>query len=102
MSANILYSMAGVTLFCVGLYAVIVYAHLLRKILAINVMSTGTALLLIAATRRTPTMIPDPVPQALVITGIVVLVSATAFALALVCRINDKTGKARLPEENSE
>jgi multicomponent Na+:H+ antiporter subunit C len=34
----------------------------------------------------------DPVPQAMVITGIVVAISATALALALVLRIANATG----------
>ena len=56
---------------------------LLRKVLALNVMGSGVFLLLIAAAYRGPDAAPDPVPHALVLTGIVVAVSATALALAL-------------------
>jgi multicomponent Na+:H+ antiporter subunit C len=35
----------------------------------------------------------DPVPQALVITGIVVAFSATAMAVALLVRFNKETGE---------
>ena len=35
----------------------------------------------------------DPVPQALVITGIVVAFSATAMAVALLVRLNKETGR---------
>lgn len=101
MSVTVLYSLAGVALFGLGLYGVIAHAHLLRKILAVNIMSTGVALLLIATARRMPKGAPDPVPHALVLTGIVVIVSATAFALALACRIHAATGEARLPERES-
>jgi multicomponent Na+:H+ antiporter subunit C len=38
----------------------------------------------------------DPVPQALVITGIVVAFSATALAIALLLRIFGQTGQATL------
>ena len=102
MNPNALYSLVGVALFCMGLYAVVVHPHLLRKILAINVMSTGVSLLLIATARRAAGAPPDPVPHALVLTGIVVVVSATAFALALACRLHRETGRARLPEREAE
>jgi multicomponent Na+:H+ antiporter subunit C len=38
----------------------------------------------------------DPIPQALVITGIVVAFSATALAIALLLRLFEATGSARL------
>jgi multicomponent Na+:H+ antiporter subunit C len=40
------------------------------------------------------------VPQALVITGIVVAFSATAMAVALVLRLSDETGVTTLDSEN--
>jgi len=39
---------------------------------------------------------PDPVPQALVLTGIVIAVSTTAFALALMVRLFRKQGHATI------
>ena len=42
---------------------------------------------------------PDPVPHAMVITGIVVTVSATALALVLMLKVLEMTGKAELYEE---
>ena len=45
---------------------------------------------------------PDPVPHAMVLTGIVVAVSATALALALACRIHQETGNARITENEPE
>jgi multicomponent Na+:H+ antiporter subunit C len=38
----------------------------------------------------------------MVITGIVVAVSATALALALMLRVQAETGRAELPEEHQE
>ena len=102
MSPVFLYALVGVGLFCLGLYALIVHAHLLRKILAINVMGSGVFLILVALARRTGNAVPDPVPHAMVITGIVVAVSATAFALMLMLRVVAETGKAELPDEQSE
>lgn len=94
------YIFAGIALFGLGCYALVVQAHLLRKILAVNVMGTGISLLLIATAYDAET--PDPVPQALVITGIAVLVSATALALVLTCAIWEKTGRADLSEGDGE
>lgn len=102
MSPPFLYAMVGVGLFCLGLYSVIVHAHLFRKILAINVMGSGVFLVLVALANRTHVAMPDPVPHAMVITGIVVAVSATAFALMLLLRVVEETGQAELPDERSE
>jgi len=102
MSSILLYVLVGVGLFTLGLYALIVHTHLLRKILAINVMGSGVFLMLVALGGRTPGAAPDPVPHAMVITGIVVAVSATALALALVLRVQAATGRAELPEEPLE
>ena len=99
MSHVSLYALVGTGLFGLGLYALIVHAHLLRKILAINVMGSGVFLVLVALAGRAPGASPAPVPHAMVITGIVVAVSATALALALMLRVHAVTGRARLPEQ---
>ena len=98
MSTAFLYALVGVGLFALGLHALIVHAHLLRKILAINVMGSGTFLVLISLARRTATGSPDTVPQAMVITGIVIAVSATALALALMLRLTAHTGRPELSD----
>jgi multicomponent Na+:H+ antiporter subunit C len=97
-----LYALVGMGLFILGLYALIVHAHLLRKIMAINIMGSGVFLVLVALGGRTAGASPDPVPHAMVITGIVVAVSATALALALMLRVRAETGQDRLPEEPIE
>ena len=102
MSAAFFYALVGVGLFSLGLYALIVHVHLLRKILAINVMGSGIFLVLVALARRTGEVQPDAVPHAMVITGIVVAVSATALALTLMLRLTAETGCAKLPDERRE
>ena len=99
MSAALCYGLAGVALFGIALYAFIAYSHLLRKILAFNIMGSGVFLTFIALAYRTGSSSPDPVPHAMVLTGIVVSISATALALALACRIHATTGRAELPED---
>ena len=98
MNQMIVYALVGVGLFTLGLYALIVHAHLLRKILAINVMGSGVFLILVALAARRQNLPPDPVPHAMVITGIVVAVSATALALALMLRLRSEAGRDTLPE----
>jgi len=102
MSNVFLYALVGIGLFTLGLHALIVHTHLLRKILAINVMGSGVFMVLVALAARTQGLAPDPVPHAMVITGIVVAISATALALALVLRVQQATGRAELPVEPLE
>lgn len=102
MSYVSLYALLGVGLLVLGLYALIVHAHLLRKILAINVMGTGVFLVLVALAARNQDAPPDPVPHAMVITGIVVAVSATALALILMLKVNEATGKNELLDRDRD
>lgn len=89
-----LYSLVGIALFCIALRAVILATSPLRAILAVNVMSSGVFLVLVALARRAPGPVPDPVPHAMVITGIVVAVSATAMAIVLTQRLRaDASGR---------
>jgi multicomponent Na+:H+ antiporter subunit C len=87
--------MAAAAVIGAGVYGLLVAGHLLRKLLAINLLGSGAFLLLVALAGRSGGA-PDPVPQALVITGIVVAVSMTAFALALLDRLFRETGQARM------
>ena len=100
MSALLLYALAGAGLFGLGLYALIVHASLLRKILAVNIMGSGVFLILVALARRAGGEYPDAVPHAMVITGIVVAVSATALALNLMLKLGATTRDDVLPEDD--
>ena len=102
MSHAMLYACVAVGLFSLGLYALIVHAHLLRKILAINIMGSGVFLLLVALAKRNVDAVPDAVPSAMVITGIVVAVSATALALTLMRQLHAESGRVQLPEDQQE
>lgn len=89
MNSVTLAALGGAVLIGLGLYGLIAHPHLLRKILAFNVMGGGVFLLFGTIARRGAAagVGADPVPQALVITGIVVAFSATALAVALLLRI---------------
>lgn len=86
MNHEALYSVAGIILFFMGLYSLISNTHLVRKVIGFNIMGSGIFLLLVSFAERTPQP-PDPVPHAMVLTGIVVTVSVTGFALMLIKRI---------------
>jgi multicomponent Na+:H+ antiporter subunit C len=83
MSAAFWYAVTGLVLFAVGLYGLIAGEPFLRKLLGVNIMGSGVFLILVAGAYRGVGETPDPVPHALVLTGIVVAVSTTALALAL-------------------
>ena len=90
MTAQFLYGGAGLILFVLGLWSFLVHAPLLRKLIALNIMGGGVFHVLIAVAYRGDRVPPDPVPHALVLTGIVVAVSATALALVLGARMQDE------------
>ena len=102
MSASFLYALVGIGLFSLSLYGLVAHTHLLRKILALNIMGSGIFLVLVALAGRTGEAPPDAVPHAMVITGIVVAVSATALALTLMLKLAAETGRAELPDEGRE
>jgi multicomponent Na+:H+ antiporter subunit C len=90
MTAQLLYGSAGLLLFVLGLWSFLVHEPLLRKVIALNITGAGVFHVLIAVAYRGDAAPPDPVPHALVLTGIVVAVSATALALILGGRLRDK------------
>ena len=83
MSLTLLYALTGAALFLLGLRAALLHAGLLARVVALNVSGAGVFLILVAIAYREAGQPVDPIPQALVLTGLVVAVSATALALAL-------------------
>ncbi len=98
MSAETLYGLCAAALVGLGLFGSIVDPQPLRKILAFNLLGGGVFLLFGVIARRGAAagMAADPVPQAMVITGIVVAFSATALAVTLLLRLFETTGQATL------
>lgn len=94
---------AGFVLILVGLYGALTNCNMLRMIVAFTVANTGVNLVLVAVGhmvgRTAPILdaavpvveasarIIDPVPQALVLTAIVIGVGITALMLAYVYRL---------------
>ena len=103
MNAVTLYGVCSTVLVGLGLYGLIMHPEPLRKILAFNLIGGGVFLLLGVVARRGAAtgFSGDPVPQALVITGLVVAFASTALALALLVRLSSEPGRANLPSEGS-
>jgi multicomponent Na+:H+ antiporter subunit C len=98
MGAATAYGVLGAVLIGLGLFGLIVHPRPLRKILAFNLIGGGVFLLFGVVARRGASagLGGDPVPQALVITGLVVAFAATALAVALLLRLFQETGRATL------
>jgi len=101
MSDATLYGLCAAGLVGLGLFGLIVQPQPLRKILAFNLIGGGVFLLFGVIARRGAAagFGGDPVPQALIITGIVVAFSATALAVALLLRLFKETGRATLQSD---
>ena len=104
MTAATVFGLCAALLVGIGLFGLIVNPHPLRKILAFNVIGSGVFVLLGAVARRGAAagMAGDPVPQALLITGIVVAFSATALAVALLRRLFEESGSVTLSTDAPE
>jgi multicomponent Na+:H+ antiporter subunit C len=86
----------AVVLFCIGFYTVIMRRNIIKKLIGLNIMETAVFFFYISlgyleggvAPIRVggadPSNMVNPIPQALILTGIVVAVSVTALALSMV------------------
>ncbi|MCB4769334.1 NADH-quinone oxidoreductase subunit K [Ancylobacter sp. Lp-2] len=85
-----LFGLTGAALVGIGLFGLIVHPTALRKLLAFNLVGAGVFLVFGVLARRAAAagLAGDPVPQAIVITGIVVAFAATALAATLLARLS--------------
>lgn len=84
------YVVLGALLFAMGLYGIFARRNVVLKLVAVNIAASGVFLLMVSAAPPMPDGGTDPLPQALVLTGIVISVAVTAFALALVRRLAER------------
>jgi multicomponent Na+:H+ antiporter subunit C len=98
MSTVTLFGLCAAALVGLGLYGALTHPQPLRKLIAFNLLGSGVFLLFGVFARRGAWQAVggDPVPQALVITGIVVAFAATALAVALLLRLHKESGEATL------
>lgn len=87
-----LYLIAGAGLFALGAFYAFASRERLRRVLAVNVMGNGAFLVLLSRAWSVGVdgAGPDPVPQALVLTGIVVAAAATGLALSFATWLDEE------------
>ena len=98
-------------LFAIGFANLLLQNNLIKKIIGLNIMDTGTYLFLAEKGyirgRIAPIVVDgiqdvdkyiNPIPSGLVLTGIVVSVSVTALMLALTVRLYDRYHSLNLDE----
>jgi multicomponent Na+:H+ antiporter subunit C len=83
------FGLMGAALVGIGLFGMLVRTAPLLRILSFNLLGGGVFLVFGAVARRGAGagFGGDPVPQAIILTGLVVAFAATALAVALVLRL---------------
>ena len=103
------YAITAVILFVTGFANMMLHPNLIKKVVSFNIMDSATFLLLASRgmiAGRTAAILTDggadpsryvnPIPAGLVLTGIVVSVSVSAFSLALIQRVYAAYGSTDL------
>ena len=95
--------------FCTGFWILLVRQNLVKKLIGLNIMETAVFAFIVTTGMvddGTPPVLAagatapfaSALPQAMVLTGIVVAVSMTALALALILRVHREHGTIELDE----
>lgn len=92
MSSVEWYLLIGAVLTGLGAVRVLTASDLVVRLVALNIAGGGGLLVLVAMAART--QVPDAVPHALALTGIVITVAVTGVGLALVRRIEEREDDA--------
>lgn len=93
----------AILLFIIGFHTMLTHNNLIKKVIGMNIMDTAIFLFFVAIGYihggRAPILEPgvahlyvNPLPSALILTGIVVAVSITAYALSLIVKIYQHYG----------
>ena len=107
--ADYIYYIGAFGLISIGLYIILIKHNLIKVIIGLGILDTGVNLFLISVgyiTKGTapifsrsdidPENMVDPVPQALVLTAIVIGVAVLALALSLAIRLYQHYGTLNL------
>ncbi len=102
---------ATICLILLGLYAIVVHRNLIRVVLGLGLLDAGANLFVITigyrdqgvapiltAQNTVPNLMVDPIPQALVLTAIVIGVGVQALALALAVKTYQTHGTLDMVE----
>src|SRR6056297_1707156 len=87
-----------VILLCIGLWGILAGRSLIRKIIGLSILNSSVVILFILSGRidgtkapiltgSEPGLVVDPIPQALMLTAIVVGLSVTAVALIIAVKL---------------
>jgi multicomponent Na+:H+ antiporter subunit C len=110
MDLTLVFYVAAIGLMLIGMAGIVLSPHLVRIIFAIALLEAGANLLLLLASFREgaaapimvggnfPLVMADPVPQALVLTAIVIGVGILALALSLALRVQRAYGSLDIRE----
>lgn len=95
----------AVALMALGLYAVMAHGNLMKKVIGLNIFQTAVILFFLAASAKWEAGLPvvaegavdparhmNPLPHALMLTAIVVMVATLGVALALLVRLYRRYG----------
>jgi len=95
--------LVAIVLFIIGFYTMLANSNLIKKILGLNIMESAIFLFFVSigyvAGGKAPIVSPgaegayvNPIPAALILNGIVVAVSVTAYSLSLIIKIYEYYG----------
>lgn len=105
-----LYYLASFTFFLIGLYIMLTHPNLIKKVIGLNIIDSSIFFFFVAVGYFEKGGSPivqqgesavthvNPLPSGLMLTGIVVSVSMTAFALALIIRVYYHYGTINVEE----
>ncbi|MFW5998493.1 MAG: sodium:proton antiporter [Halanaerobiaceae bacterium] len=106
-----IYHIVFVILFLLGLYTVLTDKNLIKMVIGLNIMEAGVFFWVIAISNKGGMMpiynteilqetvfMNDPVPQALILTGIVIGASTSAYLLTLIIEIHKLTDTIEIDE----
>lgn len=109
-SVGLVFFAGAVLLIAIGIAGMLLSHHLFRMVIALAIAEAGANLLLVLAGYRwdavapiigeagVPASMVDPVPQAMVLTAIVIGVGVQALALSLVIRVRQRYGTLDMRE----
>ena len=107
---NNMYFAAAMILFVIGLSIMVMDPNLIKKIIGLNIADTAIFLFIvatgyirggsaaIAGTGLNRQIFVNPLPSALILTGIVVAVSTTAFALIMIVKLYSYYGTINIDD----
>ena len=97
------FEVVAMLLFCIGLFTMLINKNLVKKVIGLNIVDTAVYLFLAEEGYITGRAAPiikngvtdatayvNPIPAGLILTGIVISVSVTAFSLALIVKLYKK------------